>query len=99
MKRTCGMAFILGVLFFFPFPNLLIAPGYQDLPHLRVPSVREVAAEMPAPWNERVVRVMDETSWFYSESIQTAHFAGHCFRNFLFQLSVRLYSSLLTPVG
>lgn len=95
MKRTCGMAFVLATLFFFPFPNLLVAPGYGNLPDLRVPSVREAVAEFPPPWNERVNRVMNETSWFYSESMQTVHFAGYCFRGFIFKLGATLYSSLL----
>ncbi len=95
MKRACGTAFLLAALFFFPFPNSLMAPGYQNLPELHVPSIREVACELPAPWNERAIKAMNETNWFYAESMHTVHFGGSVFRGFIYQLGLELFARQL----
>jgi hypothetical protein len=93
MKRVCGTAFLLGALFFFPFPNLLIAPGYASLPRLQVPTVREAVGELPSPWNHKVTRVMNETRWFYDELTLASRLLGHCFRNTLIQLGLRFVAA------
>ena len=95
MKRGCGMVFLLAALFFFPFPNSIMAPGYQSLPELHVPSLREVASELPPPWNERTINAMSQTSWFYVESMHTVHFGGAIFRTFLYNLGLKLFARQL----
>ncbi len=81
MKRVCGVAFLLGSLWIFPFPNLIVAPGYGHLPNLRLPSVREAITELPAPWNARVIRVITRTESFYYEVSETAVFFAACLRS------------------
>jgi hypothetical protein len=95
VKRACGTAFLLGVLFFFPFPNALMAPGYNQLPQLRVPQVREVASELPPPWNHRTVKVLDQSQWFFIESLNTAQLYGSVVRHFFVLLAVKTAGQLL----
>lgn len=96
MRRACGTAFLLGALFFFPFPNLLIAPGYSNLPELHVPTVREAVSELPPPWSERTLGAMDRTQWFVEESTLSARFFYGCFKDFLFRVGARIYTLLST---
>ncbi len=90
MKRACGTVFLLSALFFFPFPNPLLAPGYDHLPKLRVPTAREILSELPPPWNERTLDVVDQTRKFYFDCTETFQFFSDSSRNFVAGLFVKL---------
>lgn len=74
MSRTCGVTFALAFALFFPFPNVLVAPGYSVLPDIHMPTFRQTATELPPPWNHRSLRVLDETRWFYDETTHQFEF-------------------------
>ncbi len=94
MKRACGTAFLLGALFFFPFPNLLIAPGYGQLPDLHVPSVNEVVRDLPESVRGRVEAVRVGAKRLLDDSTDVVGFYSSCVRGFIFRLGARLFTSL-----
>jgi hypothetical protein len=88
VKRTCGMAFLLGTLFFFPFPNRLMAPGYGELPPLRVPTLREAVLELPPSWSAKIFSGVEQTRWTFFSATEYIRFLAICLRKFIVELIV-----------
>jgi len=93
MRRACGTAFLLGALFFFPFPNLLIAPGYSQLPKLHVPSLNEAVNELPESARVPMQAFWSETKFQYDQFTDAMGFYSRCFHGFLFQFTATFFSS------